>query len=181
MPWSPYHGNESLEHSFLVANSDGEFHAFDSYEAHTDWGVARPVAIEPGDWEKVPITRTLGMRRSPDSQNGGPVRKAHVADGTVLRAYMQAVETGDQPLSQLAIDTWLMARGRLVNLAAVASSENDLRTQIAESQAAWASAAEFVYMALRRARRGRPVPDSYKELVEAAIALDVAVAEHWEN
>ena len=181
MPWSPYFGNESLEHSFLVVNYEGEHLAFDSYQADTDWGVARPIVIEHGDWAGVPVARTLELSCFSGPETYMPARRAYVSDDSLLKAYKQAVVTETQPLSQLAIDTWLISRARQVNMNAVNLSENGLRIELARSQEAWASAAESVYMALRRVRRGRPASDSYKEIVMTAVACDVAVAELWEE
>ncbi|MEV0354995.1 hypothetical protein AB0H71_02930 [Nocardia sp. NPDC050697] len=167
MPWTPYAGQKHIEHGFLVLGTDL---AFDPYRTITEFGAAVPTVITEPDRRAATITRHLKVEViDPGACAAEPV--SHT-DPDATAEYRERLRGGTLTLDQLALDTWLLARARRVN-------DRYRPGLLAESIEAWTRASEVVYLALRRAKRGRSVPATYIDAVAAALDVDADVAGRW--
>lgn len=181
MPWTPYWARQSLEHSFLVLDPGAGHVAFDSYDTITEHGTAAPARVDD-DWRQVDVDHTLVLAlpdRSPRRRRAAA--QAFLGTDADREAYLGAVVADEVPLDRLAVDTWLLGRAREVNLRFAASHRPDLVAPATASRDAWTAAAEAVYVASRRERRGRPVPRAHVDRMHEAFAADVAAARVWER
>lgn len=175
MPWSPYHRTHHVEHGFLVAD---DYVGFDAYNTVTEFGRAEPQILDTDQWRSVPLRRRLRI----DMANIDPSAQAEptvVHDESAVVEYRAAVEASAASIEQLAVDAWSLARARRVNLRYVASAAHVSPDHLRTSVDAWTAASEAVYVALRRFRRGRPVPTTYIGTVIAALDADRAVVGEW--
>ncbi|MFF2392314.1 hypothetical protein [Nocardia sp. NPDC058114] len=175
MAWTPYRGRKHIEHGFLVLGADL---AFDAYRTITEFGEAVPTAITGRDLRAVSVQRRMNLLI-------GDVAADFIADPVAYRdhdaasRYSRLLHKQMLSLEQLALDTWLVARARRVNARYRNSYDGRLGEELSSSGEAWTRASELVYMALRRSRRGRPVPLTYVDAIDAALAIDTDVAGRW--
>jgi hypothetical protein len=171
LPWLPYFRRQHLAHSFVLLPDA----VIDAYHVDTPDGTARP-----GRWPlDGPLTDTLahlpatGVRfeRSPL----GPVDGIGVAapDRATVDRYVAAYrDAADRvgALSRLSTETWLLARARRLH----ARWAPDAR--VTAHAAAWDRLAEVVYLARRRAERGRAGPPVWADELAALLAAEATAA-----
>lgn len=96
MPWQPYFGRESMEHTFVVDRHDeanDRFHIVDAYANATEWGEAAPTQLELGRGE---LTAAIAALRSP-------------AAGTWMTLERRPAPTGWDPLAAIRDNAAAMA------------------------------------------------------------------------
>ncbi|MEV4158072.1 hypothetical protein AB0J48_34115 [Nocardia salmonicida] len=175
MAWTPYHGRKHIEHGFLVLGVDL---AFDAYRTITEFGEAVPTVITGHDLRAVSVQRRMNLLIGDVATDftAGPVA---YRDHDAASRYSQLLHEQMLSLEHLALDTWLVARARRVNARYRTAYDGRLGEELTASVEAWTRASELVYMALRRSRRGRPVPLTYVDAIDAALAIDTDVAGRW--
>lgn len=183
LPWVPYHGQQHMDHSFLLQlRPDGGVAVQDAYHNETDHGPARPGAWELSAAELADAlpggAQVLAFAPAP----AGPAPTGYrpPAPGAV-DAYVQAYrEHADRAgaLRRLTLETWLLSRARHLHAAhrlAVAgpSAADDpaLETHLAD----WTRLVEQTYLAHRRIQRGRPEPAGHLDRLADLLAADPQV------
>jgi len=181
MSWTPYFNNESLEHGFLCLPVDDGFVGYDAYNTITQYGPARPQIIPTEEWTKiVPWRSILVSEVEPGTDLRVLTPVTHRADEVFVERYLEAIRRQTQALEKLAVDTWILARARSVNLAfARKTGRTTLEQACAVSQRAWAKASEAVYVALQRKNRGKPYPQVFKEAIATAIMGEATLFSAW--
>lgn len=174
MPWSPYHHNHHIEHGFLIVD---DALAVDAYNTVTEFGPAEPQILDNDQWRSVPLHRHMSIDTA-SIDLSAQAEPTVVRDDDAVVEYRAAVEAGGASIEQLAVDTWCLSRARRVNLR-YADATDAPSGLLQASVDAWTAASEAVYMALRRFRRGRPVPTTYIGAVSAALDADRAVVQEW--
>lgn len=204
LPWSPYAGHMHMEHSFLVtALESGAARVVDGYRNTTQWGPSTPVLdlipltdLAPAlptctRWAVLRVTgqpeATSGPAPTPPAalvrESVAAVRAAteHGHYQRFLDAWAGAATSSD--LSQLAVQTWLLARDRglhalwLSNQAAAAVPAAITQRFTSEVAQAWSRVQELTYIALRRVDAGRAVPGALAERLRLACAAEPLLAE----
>ncbi|MFD6107553.1 hypothetical protein ACFWFQ_33380, partial [Nocardia salmonicida] len=175
MAWTPYHGRKHIEHGFLVLGVDL---AFDAYRTITEFGEAVPTVIADHDLRAVSVQRRMNLLIGDVATDftAGPVA---YQDHDAASRYGRLLDEQMLSLEHLALDTWLVARARRVNARYRTAYDGRLGEELAASVEAWTRSSELVYMALRRSRRGRPVPHTYVDAIAAALAIDTDIAGRW--
>jgi hypothetical protein len=195
LPWLPYRGEEHMEHGFLLhfAEND-EILVIDGYCNDTAHGAAEPVCfrlarsdvdgiltgaacrtafIEPRELPSRQPRAVLRANAEHLNRPSAPATVEHYVDS--YRAHPDQTAA----LDRLALETWLLARQRKLHAQWVAGSLGArMARQVDEHAANCADVAAKTYFALRRARRGRPVPAVYDGLrdlltAEAVLAADL--------
>jgi len=187
LAWTPYYGQQSVEHSFLLSSPapSDEFWLVDAYHNDTQWGPARPAATR---LDGRALRQALGsaafdvLRLEPAALPPISARSALAATREhfeapdmepATRGYVQAYRDSPQPraLAQLTLETWLLARERQSHARWLAGAGPRVPPAVRRSAelhaSSWSGLAEHVYIGLHRARRGRPAPpDLYDRLAD---------------
>jgi hypothetical protein len=181
LPWVPYAGHAHMEHSFLVRGDGDGVTVVDAYHNDTPWGAARPSRLRLTAAEfaaALPQGAALAVRLAPGQLAPVEPRPPWTVDPAAARAYVRAYrEHHDRAaaLEQLTLETWLLARARLLHAALVRGPADQ------ERAARWKRIAEQTYLAHRRVTLGRPAPpdllDSLEELLLAEDAPAAAPAD----
>lgn len=171
LPWTPYHAQRHMAHSFLVAPAGarrererGGYQVIDAYHNDTQWGQARPGSHHLTVAELVAALHPAAQQilwidpaPLPPPAPPAPARLDHAA----IEAYLRPCrEAADQlaVLDHLALQSWLLLRSRRLHSAYLVSAGGCAQEALAEHLAGWAGVAEQVYIALRRVQRGREAP-----------------------
>jgi hypothetical protein len=197
LPWLPYHGQEHMDHGFVLAGLDGDdARIVDPYDNATEWGRATPVATDVA-------TETLSDALADGrwavlepSRRGDPVEPATacranaraIAAAAESGAYRRFVDAhraaGTAELANLALQCWLLARSRSLHarwLADHGPSTADTAQFATEVVPGWRRASEMVYVALRRVRSGRRAPTAALDAVRSAADTEIRLAQHIEG
>ncbi|MZF84750.1 hypothetical protein [Streptomyces sp. SID5643] len=168
MPWLPYAGRARMEHSFLVSGEAGEACVEDAYDNETAWGPARPGRWRL-PWEQLPTARTAVEFTAPAAYRAPRPAVALDDPGPYVQAYA-AHPDRLTALRRLTSETWLMARAR--HLHAAYREHRGESPDTHEHLRRWDRLTATAFIALRRAERGRPVPDSLLPDLAAALHAD---------
>ncbi|MBG7704684.1 acyl carrier protein [Streptomyces sp. MC1] len=165
LPWVPHHRRRHMDHSFVLLPGEGdEVWVRDSYLNETPWGSARPGlwllnGAALADLETVSLSVNLAAAPPPPSS---PVPLLDLASEDEADAYVTAYERHPHrpaALQQLALETWLLSRGRELHTAFLQQhTESGVTDRMLEHVAAWKALTEQVYLAYRRVDRGRAEP-----------------------
>jgi acyl carrier protein len=171
LPWTPYFHQRHMDHSFLVASEGGRIVVTDAYHNDTPWGPARPTTLrlDVADLRAaLPDGFTAAL-----TFTAGPLSDSHVVEGTAWRVEPEAAKAyvaayRDHPdrleaLEQLTLETWLLARQRLLH--EVAAGEPDAALP-------WQRLAQQAFLAARRVAAGRPEPTSVLAELESLLLGD---------
>jgi acyl carrier protein len=172
LPWLPYLGNHHAEHGFLVEATPDGWVVTDGYRNLTQWGPA-----EPGRWrfeagELAGLSAVQVFAVEPAAVTPGPVEVR--IDEVTVDGYVAAYEAHGnrvEALDGLTAETWLLLRGRRLHAAARRSLGVDGTAEEAHLER-WAQLVEQVYLAYRRAARGRPEPPGIGEELRALLGED---------
>ena len=194
LPWVPYHRQQHLEHSFLVAAGPrpGEALVLDAYHNETRWGPARParwsvpLAELTSTIGRLPV-RAVGLRPVaapeplpvPEVLRANAARLHEAAESGAFERYALAYRDHPDQLAAtggLTLETWLLSRSRRLHACWLASCGPDLAGPFADQGRAWAALAEHVYIALRRVQRGRPAPPGLTDRLQELLRADVDLA-----
>ncbi|MFC8845934.1 MULTISPECIES: acyl carrier protein [unclassified Micromonospora] len=168
MSWLPYFGRRHMEHSYLVSVEPGDAGpapdaggmalVTDAYHNRTPWGL-----ISPGrwtvPWSELPVS-SLVLVLGP-AATGAPI----LTPGTRLDPagdYVAAyAEHPDRvaALTQLTVETWLLARSRRLHAEFLAATGAPERPGTEAHLRRWHRLAEQTFLALRRVDCGRPEPE----------------------
>jgi hypothetical protein len=176
LPWLPYFGQRHMDHSFLVERAGGRALITDAYHNQTQWGLASPGRWEL-DWPELP-TASLVVLLEP-ARTGMPGVAPLTQLGSVADYITAYANHPDRvaALDRLAVETWLLARSRKLHAAFRVWSGELQRPDVLDHLDTWDRVAGQTFLALRRARRGKPVPDGLLPALAAALAADQAVFE----
>lgn len=176
MPWSPYYGVHHVEHGFLTIS---DVVAFDAYNTVTEFGDAVPQILGE-EWRTVPVERHLYVDVDSTDRAANWLSEPTTSyDSDKVRQYREAIDSATISVEQLATDTWSLARARRVNYRYALAAELAVTDHMLPSIEAWTAASESVYMALRRLRRGRPVPKAFVGAIHNALDVDEALIGVW--
>lgn len=193
LPWTPYHGQRSMEHTFLLRVDGGRHEIVDAYHNDTPWGSVRPGAWDLGAealGAAVPSPEASALLIAPAAlppHDAGSLLddlaaslsapdRARAADAYVAgyRDHPAARDAFDR----LTLDTWLLARERLLHtywLERVAGAPDRAVATARGHAERWAELARQVYLAFRRVERGRPAPPAVFEDLAALLHADVTL------
>jgi acyl carrier protein len=177
LPWTPYHQRRHMSHSFLLrAAADGSAEIADAYQNDTPWGQARP-----GLWRTTPdelvgylperAEAVVVLAEAPLL----PVRPVTDLGGTREYAdrYLLAPDRL-AALDQLCLEAWLLERSRRLHAAFLAVSGHPPEG-VDRQLSAWRQLADHVYLAFRRAERGRPEPPDLMVRLAEVLRGDIEV------
>jgi hypothetical protein len=188
--WVPYAGHSHMAHSFLLTETADGWAVVDAYRNDTEWGEARP-----GVWEVSPEQLDAAARHGAVavavSAGGRPrldvaaalaanVARLEVAAPDIERRVAEMQEgIGDAAaLERLVLEVWLLGRERALHAAWLESLAPPpvAARAAAEHVEAWQQLAAQAYVALHRARRGRPASLALAEELRRLLAADLALA-----
>lgn len=182
LPWVPYFGQRHLEHSFLLEElSDGTAFVIDGYHTETPWGSARPCGhvLDRSALASALPDPALVVTFEPASCLPVLGPEQDTAGAEAVEAYVTAYAGHPDQLAalhQLTLESWLLARSRKLH-----SRFLEARGTLPEGAPAhshvrdWEALSESVYMAYRRAERGRPVPAGLHTRLAELLHGDVEV------
>jgi acyl carrier protein len=170
LPWTPYHGQLHLEHSFLVDSGPAGAMITDAYQNLTPWGSAVPGRWEV-DWAKLPTAdHVVALASTATVPAATPVidmaDPAHYLDAYARHADRVAA------LRRLTLETWLLARSRRLHAGFRARSGTPPTGEVEEHLHGWDLLAEQSYLAARRVERGRREPAGLLARLGQALAAD---------
>jgi hypothetical protein len=174
LPWLPYFRQRHMDHSFLAESAGDRAAITDAYYNQTQWGPASPGRWEL-DWAELP-TASLVVVLEPACK-GAPAVTPLIQLGPTTGYITAYANHPDRiaALDRLAIETWLLARSRKLHAAFLVRSGEPLRSDVEAHLVQWDRIAGQTFLALRRAQRGKPEPDSLLPALAATLAADVEV------
>jgi acyl carrier protein len=153
----------------------------DAYHNDTPWGQARPSVRAVGAAE---LTAALAptavdvLWLDPVPLPPAPPATAEPVDAAAVEAYLrpyrQAAGGLEQlaALSQLTLETWLLQRSRRLHAGYLVGAGTRGEADLTGHLAGWTRVTEQVYLALRRAQRGREVPAGVLDRIAEALVAD---------
>ncbi|MEE1927851.1 hypothetical protein V1J52_06540 [Streptomyces sp. TRM 70351] len=187
LPWTPYHGHEHLEHSFLMTvTAPDRVHVVDAYHNDTPYGNARPGAWEfdrdrfqrelRGTALRFGQSRTVPVRaEAVESALADNARHLAAARDDAVPRYVAAYRDHDnqrEAVEALVLETWLLARSRRLHGHWLAVTHPDSASRFSAHADDWAAFAGHCYLAARRVRRGRDAPSDLYERLAALLSGD---------
>lgn len=181
--WVPYYGQSHTSHSFLLRTRGDEFELADAYTNDTPYGSARPKTwtltrtmlreLLPAGPVTVVTLRAGRRSDQPLAETVDDLSRA-AQDGRVESYAASYANHPDQAaaLTRFTVETWLLARQRVAFARWLASVDNVDHGPAAEQAGRWLEAAESVYLAMRRAQRGKPVPEGVVERIANLLRED---------
>ncbi|MDG4809355.1 hypothetical protein O7634_21630 [Micromonospora sp. WMMD1120] len=154
LPWLPYAGQQHMRHSFLVHPHDDGVRVWDAYRNDTRWGPA-----VPGHWDLSEKDLIAALGDTADVISFGtaalpePLPAVELDDPSEYLASYAAAPDRAAALARLTLETWLLARSRLLHAAC-----RDMALQ--EHLEAWQGLVQQTYVAWRMVQRGRPAPEA---------------------
>ncbi|WP_328611225.1 hypothetical protein OG943_19555 [Amycolatopsis sp. NBC_00345] len=204
LPWLPYHGNEHIQHGFVLeaiealgGGPEELLHIVDPYDNATPWGRAVPTttelpigdieaALPGGSWavlSKVGEAQPVDLRRQ--LRDNALAITGAAAAGTPAQFVERHRELDSGCVENLALQAWLLARDRglhhlwLTDVAAelerIGLPELPGRFE-AEVLRPWRRVTEMSYLALRRVQTGRAAPDGVLAAATTALANEAVLA-----
>ncbi|WP_118083081.1 hypothetical protein [Streptomyces sp. CC0208] len=168
MPWLPYAGRARMEHSFLVgAHRDGA-EVEDAYDNETAWGPARP-GRWTYPWERLPAA-SFACTLSSVPEYRAPRPELFLDDPAAYVETYTAHPDRLAALRRLTAETWLLTRAR--HLHAAYREHLGERLEAEEHLRRWDRLTATVFIAQRRAERGRPVPATLLPELASLLAAD---------
>ncbi|MCR6483502.1 phosphopantetheine-binding protein [Amycolatopsis sp. OK19-0408] len=173
LPWTPYHGQRHLEHSFLVGSGPEGAAITDAYRNQTPWGAA-----EPGhwvvDWAALPVAGHV-VALAPAATVPTATAAVDLADPAPYLAAYAGHTDRVAALHRLTLETWLLARSRKLHAAFRARAGIATTDAVEEHLREWDLLTEQTYLAARRVERGRREPSGLLDRLGSALAADRAV------
>ena len=198
LPWVPYASQAHMDHGFVIEGLDeSTAYIADPYDNVTEWGRATPQCLQTSlDVIEPALGRARWCRLEPVTDPCEPVdpvaaiaANAHAiaaSSGRYEEFIAQYATLDADALEHLALQTWLAHRSRALHARwlssrSVAEVRPDAADRFAAVVPAWQRASEAAYLALRRVRRGRPVPagpvQSLRTVAETERATAAAMLE----
>ncbi|GAA4549805.1 acyl carrier protein [Amycolatopsis samaneae] len=170
LPWTPYRGQQHMEHSFLVSSGPAGAVITDAYRNQTPWGNAVPGRWEL-DWADLPTADDVVVL-TPTATVPAAAPVVDVADpAPYLDAYARHADRLTA-LRRLTLETWLLTRSRKLHAGFLARSGAPVTGEAERHLRAWDLLAEQTYLAMRRAERGRREPTGLLDRLGQALTAD---------
>lgn len=180
LPWTPYYGQQHLEHSYLVGSRPAGAVITDAYQNQTPWGKAMPGRWEL-DWAELPTADHV-VALAPTATVPAVTPVVDLAEpADYLDAYARHADRV-AALRQLTLETWLLARSRKLHAGFRARScapatgapvtGAPVTGEVEEHLRGWDLLVEQSYLAARRVERGRGEPAGLLDRLGQALAAD---------